>query len=149
MRVVILALAAVAALSPALASDKTDVTATVTKFNDEFNKGNADAAAALCTPQAHIIDDFAPYEWQSANTCVDWAAALTTYDKKNNITGEMVTVGKPWRVAVTGDRGYVVYPVHYSYKLKGKPVIEQGVWTLALQKLAVGWRIKSWSWAQH
>lgn len=149
MRAVILALAAVAAVSPALASDKTDVIATITKYNSEFNKGNAAAAAALCTPQAYIIDDFAPHEWQSAGTCADWAAALAAYDKKNNITGEAVTLGTPWHVSVTADRGYAVYPTHYSYKLNGKPVTEQGVWTFALQKLAEGWRIKAWAWAQH
>jgi hypothetical protein len=52
-------------------------------------------------------------------------------------------------VTVTGDRGYAVYPSHYSYKLNGKSVVEQGVWTFAMQKAAGGWRIAGWAWAQH
>jgi hypothetical protein len=51
---------------------------------------------------------------------------------------------------VTGDRGYVVVPVTYTYKQNGKPVVEPGsVWTFALQKMSTGWHITGWAWAQH
>jgi hypothetical protein len=61
-----------------------------------------------------------------------------------------VTISKPRRVAVTGDRAYVVVPATYKYKQKGKPVTESGaVWTFALQKLTGGWRVAGWAWAQH
>ena len=150
MRGVILAVAAAALLAtPALASDKTDVMATVSKYNADFNKGDVNSMVAACAPNTFIIDDFAPYSWQSANTCADWAAALIASDQKDGITNEAVTLGKPWHISVTGDRGYAVYPTHYSYKLKGKPVTERGVWTFALQKLDGVWRVKAWSWAQR
>jgi len=137
------------ATAPAFASDNAEVMATVKQYNDSFNKGDVAAAAALCSAQTTIIDDFAPYAWQGANTCTEWAAALAAADKAGGITNEKVTLGKPWHVSVTGDRGYAVYPTHYSYKRKGKPVTEQGVWTFALQKSADGWRIVGWAWAQH
>ena len=51
---------------------------------------------------------------------------------------------------VTGDRAYVVVPATYTYKQKGKPVTESdAVWIFAMQKLASGWRIAGWAWAQH
>jgi ketosteroid isomerase-like protein len=149
MRRTILALAAVLAVTPALASDKADVIALVSKYNEDFNKGDIKAMEAMCAPDAFIIDDFAPHAWQGANTCADWVAALFASDKADGITNEAVTLGKPWHVSITGDRGYAVYPTHYSYKRKGKPVTEAGVWTFALQKLAEGWRVKAWAWAQH
>src|SRR5439155_643924 len=58
-------------------------------------------------------------------------------------------IGKALHLAVTGDRAYAVYPTRYSYTQNGKPVKEEGVWTFALQKVADGWRIAGWAWAQH
>lgn len=149
MRTAILALAAALISSPALASDAADVMATVKQYNSDFNKGDTASEVAHCAPNAIIIDDFAPHAWQGANACADWAAALAASDKAGGITNEKVTLGKPWHVAVTGDRAYAVYSTHYSYKLNGRAVVEQGVWTFALQKLAAGWRIAGWAWAQH
>jgi len=149
MRTTILALAAALAVTPAFASDKADVMSTATQYNDDFNKGDTKSAVALCAAQTIIIDDFAPHAWQGASACSDWANALAAYDKSKGITNEIVTLGKPWHVSVTADRGYAVYPAHYTYKMNGKPVTEQGVWTFALQKLAAGWRITGWAWAQH
>ena len=141
--------AASLAATPTLASDKTDVVATIKQYNDDFNKNDSQSAYALCTDKTIIIDDFVPHAWQGATTCSDWWNALDADNKKAGITGGTVTLGKPWHVTITGDRGYAVYPTHYTYKLNGKPVTEQGVWTFALQKLAAGWRIAGWAWAQH
>ena len=47
MRMVILALAAALVVSPALASDKTDATATVKQYNDDFNKDDTQSEVAL------------------------------------------------------------------------------------------------------
>jgi hypothetical protein len=104
---------------------------------------------ALCTAQTIIIDDFVPHSWQGATACADWVSALGAYALSKGITNENVTLDKPWHVTVTGDRAYAVYATHYTYKVKGKPVTERGVWTFALQKLAGGWRIAGWAWAQH
>ncbi len=154
MRMKTLALAAALAatslaVTPASASDKSDVMATVNQYNDDFNKNDSKSANALCTDQTIVIDDFAPHAWQGATACSDWWNALDADNKKNGITDGIVTIGKPWHVTITGDRGYAVFPTHYTYKLKGKPVTEQGVWTFAMQKLAAGWRIAGWAWAQH
>lgn len=149
MRVFFFACAAALFALPAIASDKSDVTATIKQYNDDFNKGNVSAAVALCTDKTIIIDDFPPHSWQGNTTCGDWASALAAYDKSKGIANEVVTLGEPWHVTITGDRGYAVYTTHYSYTMNGKPVTEAGVWTFALQKLTAGWRIAGWAWAQH
>jgi ketosteroid isomerase-like protein len=155
MRMVILVLAAVLAAAPftaapAAVSDETDVLATVKQYLDYFNKSNEDKAAGLCAPQTIIIDDFPPHEWQGANACSDWWNAYAAFAKNSGITDDHVALGKPWHITVTGDRAYVVVPATYTYNQKGKPITESdSVWTLALQKLAGGWRIAGWAWAQH
>jgi len=149
MRIATLVLTAALAATPALASDTADIAATVNKYNDSFNKGDTATFASLCSAQTIIIDDFAPHAWQGANACMDWANALMASDKAAGISNEKVTLGKIWHVSATGDRGYAVYPTTYTYKLKGKPTTEHGVWTFALQKQAQGWRIAGWAWAQH
>lgn len=149
MRRAILVLA-LAVTGPAVASDKTDVMAVVNQFLDGFNKGDTKAALATCAPQTAIIDEFAPYVWQGATACSDWANDFDADAKKNGITEPKVVAGKPRHVDVVGDRAYVVMPADFKFKLKGKTTAEKGsTFTLTLQKLAEGWRITGWAWAKH
>jgi SnoaL-like domain len=142
----VVAFAAEASAAPAQIA----VMATVHQFIDAFNKGDAKSALALCDSRVSIIDDFPPHEWQGSTACSDWVNAYGADAKKNGITDGNVTLGMPWHVYATGGRGYVVVPVTYTYKQKGKPVTESGsVFTVALKKVAAGWRITGWAWAQH
>jgi len=149
MRAAILAVVGVLAAGPALASDKTDVMATVKAYVGALDKGDTAAGTALCARRAIIIDNFAPHVWQGAAACADWAASFATYSTAAGDTDAVVTTGKPKQLIITGDRGYAVYPAKYAYKEHGKPVMEQALWTFALQKLAAGWRITGWAWAQQ
>ena len=136
MRMIVLAPATAIALAlyiaaPSAASDATDVMTTVKEYLGDFNKGDADQAAGLCAPQAIIVDDFPPHTWQGPTACLDWWNALVAFDKSKGITDEDVTIGKPRRVVVTGDRAYVVVPATYKYKENGKPVtdlVRSGHW---------------------
>jgi len=134
----------------ARAPAQTAVMATVHQFVDGFNKGDAKTLLAACAPRASIIDDFPPHEWQGPTACADWSNAYDAAAKKDGITAGIVTMGTPWHVDVTGDRAYVVVPVTYTYKQNGKPVTESGsVFTVALKKIAAGWRLTGWAWSQH
>jgi hypothetical protein len=146
MRAAILAVVGVLAAAPALASDKTDVAATIKAYNDAFTKGDTTAANALCASPAVVIDDFAPHVWQGPTACADWAAAFAAFAKANGDTDAVVTIGKPHQLTVTGDRAYAVFPAKFAYKEHGKPVLQPGTWTFALQKLDTGWRITGWAW---
>ena len=149
MRKAILVLA-LAVTGPAAASDNTDVMAVVNQFLAGFNKGDTKAALATCAPQTAIIDEFAPYVWQGATACSDWANDFDADAKKNGITEPKVAAGKPRHVDVVGDRAYVVMPADFKFKLKGKATAEKGsIFTVTLQKLAEGWRITGWAWAKH
>ncbi len=150
MRRAILVLAVLAITGPAAASESTEVMAVVTQFIDGFNKGDTKTALATCAPQAAIIDEFAPFVWQGATACSDWATDFDADAKKNGITEPVVVTGKPRHVDIVGDRAYVVLPADFKFKLKGKPTAEKGsIFTLVLQKLPAGWRITGWAWAKH
>jgi ketosteroid isomerase-like protein len=140
----------VIAAGSAAASEQTAVMASVHQFIDGFNKGDAKTALAACASPASIIDDVTPHQWQGPTACADWSHSYDADAKKNGITDGIVTLGTPWHVDVTGDRAYVVVPVTYTYKQNGRPVTESGsIYTVALKKVAAGWRITGWAWAKH
>jgi ketosteroid isomerase-like protein len=147
MRTALLTLVIALSAVPALASDKTDVMATVKAYVDATNKGEDAAGAALCANPAAVIDDFAPHVWQGPTACADWAAAFAADAKASGDTEALVTTAKPLHLTVKGDRAYAVLPAKYAYKEHGKPIVEPGLWTFALQKLDAGWRITGWTWS--
>lgn len=150
MRNLMFAIALALTVTPAAASEKADVMATVNRFNDGLNKGDVKTALAACASPASIIDEFPPYAWQSATACADWASAFAAYNESNGITEPVATLGKPRHVDITGDHAYVVLPATYTYKEHGKKVREAGsTLTIALQKSASGWLITNWAWSKH
>jgi hypothetical protein len=55
----------------------------------------------------------------------------------------------PRHVNVTGDAAYVVVPATMTFDLQGMQVTQTGaVFTVALRKLAEGWRIVAWAWSK-
>ena len=134
---------------PALAAGSDQPTAALTQAIRAFNHGDLKVWAAMCDSPAVAIDDFPPHLWQGTTACADWARAFTAMTKQQGITPGVVTLGAPWHSAVTGNRAYLVYPVTFRYRLKGKPMIDAGVFTFVMNKTASGWRIAAWSWADR
>lgn len=152
-RLAVVTLAAVIAFlcAPAIlaASNSAGVTAAINHAVAAFNRGDMKSWAAACASPASIIDDFPPHAWNGSTACSDWVGAYSANTKQSGITGGMVTLGTPWHLTVTGDRGYAVYPATYTYKQHGKPMKEAGVFTMALQKSSARWLITAWAWADH
>jgi ketosteroid isomerase-like protein len=133
-----------------LASEKTDIMAVVNQFIDGFNKDDVKTALAACAAPAFIIDEFPPYAWQGPTACADWANDFDANSKKDKITEPVVKLGEARHVDVTGERAYVVVAANYNFKQYGKPMAETGsMFTVALQKVAAGWRITGWAWSKH
>lgn len=136
--------------STAAGPDKTAVMATVHQFVDAFNKGDRKTAAAACADQTSIIDEFPPYEWHGAGGCAKWMNDYDADAKKNGITDGIATLGAPKHIDITAERAYVVVPADYTCKQQGKAVKETGsILTVALQKVAAGWRITGWAWTKN
>jgi len=152
MRKVFAAIAAATffSASPAFVSDKTDVMAPIHQFIDSFDKGDFQSAGAVYAPDASILDDFPPHYWHGVTAFTDWNHDLQASLQQGGATDLVVTLGKPRHIDVTGDRAYVVAPSSLAFKVHGKKTGEKGsTMTFALQKLADGWRITAWCWAQH
>ena len=143
------ALLATLATNPAAAAEPDDVKARVQAFVDAFNKGDNDQMKALCADETAILDEFPPYEWHGAGACLKWGEDYVKDAEKNGITDGGVKLDRFRHADVSGDRAYVVASATYSFKRKGKPVVEKdAAFSFALHKQAGGWRITAWSWAK-
>ena len=150
MHRVLVAVVALLTAGSSVASEKTDVIASVNQFIDGFNKNDVKAALAACASPAFIIDEFPPYSWQGPTACSDWANDFDAFVKQGKITEPVVKLGKPRHVDITGERAYVVLPATFNFKKDGKPISESGsTFTIALQKTPGGWRITAWTWSKH
>jgi hypothetical protein len=150
--VIVTLTAAIALLSvPAVgsASDTSGVMATINGAVGAFNKGDMKAWAAACAPSVSIIDGFPPYTWSGTAACADWWIAFDAGNKKNGMSWGMVALGTALHVTVTGNHAYSVFPATYTYKMKGKPAKDSGIFTLVLTKSSAGWLIAAWSWAER
>lgn len=107
------------------------------------NKGDNAAFMAKVTPQASVIDEFAPFRWDSF---ADWGAAYGAYNSANGVAHPKTTLLRFSHVNVEGDRAYAVASVTYSYTEGGKSRKENGIETYALEKQPDGWRIASFAW---
>jgi hypothetical protein len=144
------AIAAPALPAIAQSTQSQAVMAAINKFIDGFNRNDKAAASAACAPQASIIDDFAPHEWQGPTACEDWWSALAANDRAAGDTWGRVTLGAPWHFSVTGNRAYVVLPATFVYAEHGKPMSQRNsIFTVTLRKYEVGWRITGWAWSEH
>ena len=128
----------VAGATSALASDRDDVMAVVTLWND------TDSAKSIssCADDAAVIDDFPPFEWQGPGACANWSKAFDGFAQQNGITDPVGTIGKPKQFTVKGDHAYVVVPATFSYTMKGKPVKLTAIAAFSLHKTASGLVLK-------
>ena len=123
--------------------------AAVRQYLDGFNKGDAKVMAASFADPGSILDGMAPHVWQGPTAAQDWYRDVLIEGKQHGASGYSVTVGEPLHNNVTGDRAYVVLPATMKFKLGDKQISQSGaIFTVALRKLAEGWRIAAWAWAK-
>jgi hypothetical protein len=119
------------------------VLAPLTQFADGMNAGDFKKAGAVYTPAASIIDEFAPHHW---NTFADWLRDSGTFFKAGGVTGLHIALGKATDKVVGAAQAYAVVPTTLTYKVKGKPTTEKGIFTFALVKSGKSWLIAGWAW---
>jgi ketosteroid isomerase-like protein len=123
--------------------------ATVRQYIDGFNKGDVAVMAETFAVPASILDGMAPHVWQGPTAAQDWYRDVLIEGKQHGASDYFVTVSEPLHNNVTGDSAYVVVPATMSFKVGGKQITQSGaVFTVALRKLAEGWRIAAWAWAK-
>ena len=123
--------------------------AAVRQYLDGFNKGDARVMAASFANTGSILDGMAPHVWQGPTAAQDWYRDVLIEGKQYGASGYSVTVGEPLHNNVTGDSAYIVLPATMKFKLGDKQITQSGaIFTVALRKLAEGWRIAAWAWAK-
>jgi ketosteroid isomerase-like protein len=126
-----------------------DPMGTVHEYIDGFNKSDAKVMAATFAVPGSILDGMAPHVWQGPTATQDWYRDVLVEGEQHGASGYLVTPGEPLHNNVTGDSAYVVVPATMTFKVHGKQVTQIGaVFTVALRKLAEGWRIAAWAWAK-
>jgi ketosteroid isomerase-like protein len=140
--IVLLGISAVAGA----ATSQDQLVAPIRQFIDAFNRGDSKSAAAVLAPGLVIIDDVSPHFWTAPNAFEAWSKALAAFDQAEGNTDGSVMLGKPTRVVVGADRGYVVSPTVYTFNRKGVAMREPAQIVCALQKGTTGWQITGWTW---
>lgn len=127
----------------------TEPMAAVRQYIDHFNNGDAEAMAATFAIPASILDGMAPHLWQGPSASQDWYRDVLIEGKEHGASDYFVTIGEPLHNNATGDSAYVVVPATMTFKIRGQQVTQTGAtFTVALRKLAEGWRITAWAWAK-
>ncbi|MGZ5961758.1 MAG: hypothetical protein ACXWLE_11830 [Rhizomicrobium sp.] len=118
--------------------------APIRQFADGMNAGDTKKAADAYAASAPIIDEFAPYHWSNF---ADWNRDFATFFKRGNGSDFHMALSAPSFKGVGPANAYAVVPTTLTYKIKGKPITEKGLFTFATQKDAKGWHIASWTWS--
>jgi ketosteroid isomerase-like protein len=118
-------------------------------YLDAFNAGDPVAMSAAFVPDGSILDGMAPHLWLGPTAVADWYRDVMAESAHLGASGYQVTLGEPLHNDTTGDAAYVVLPATMSFDLNGTQVTQTGaMFTVALRKLADGWRVAAWAWAK-
>jgi len=148
MRVILAALlASVTLISPALASDRTDVLEKVKQSMDAYNANDGAAMAAIFLPSSVIVDDVAPFRFEGPSALSNWVDASKAEAQKDDITEQSEKALDPTEVIVDEQHAYVSLPAIYYFKQHGKPAQQDCINTIALEKIGGTWYVSNWSWA--
>ena len=127
----------------------TNPLAVVQQYIDAFNKGDREGMSAAFAVPGSILDGMAPHLWLGPTASQDWYRDVLIEGEQHGASDYFVTLGEPLHNNITGDSAYVVVPATMKFKVQNQEILQTGaMFTVALQKLAEGWRIAAWAWAK-
>jgi len=126
-----------------------DPAATVQRYIDAFNAGDAEGMAACFAAEGSILDGMAPHLWVGPSATSDWYRDVLIEGEHFGASDYHATLGEPAHNVITGDAAYFVAPAGMTFKLRGQPITQTGAtFTFALKKEGGEWRIAAWAWAK-
>jgi len=114
------------------------------KFIDAMNAGDVKKAQGEFAASPTIIDEFAPHIW---NSFASWNADLGKGLKADGVTDFHIALSPVGFKNVDAKTGYGVVPATLTFKVKGKPTTEKGMFTFTTKMKADSWRITGWAWS--
>jgi ketosteroid isomerase-like protein len=136
-------------ITPASASEETDVFARAQQLVDAWNKNDSATVTGLVTESIEIIDVFPPYHWSGPQAMHDWGNDFAADAKVNSVTEPSVELLQPTHVEVRGDSAYLVVPAIFHWKKGGEKMQEKGIVTSALHKVEQKWRVAAFTWTKQ
>jgi hypothetical protein len=129
------------------ATPEAQLLAPIRLLADSMNKGDTKTAAStLSSGGVTIIDEIAPHLWAGADAFDTWLKAYGTWEQAEALTDSVYKMGKPTRVVINGDRGYVALPIFYTFKQQGVATQETAHMVFVLQKEKSAWLITAFTW---
>jgi hypothetical protein len=129
------------------ATPEAQLLAPIRLLTDSMNKEDTKTAAStLSSSGVTIIDEIAPHLWTGADAFDTWLKAYGAWEQAEALTDSVYKMGKPTRVVIKGDRGYVALPVFYTFKQKGVATQETAHMVFVLQKEKSAWLITAFTW---
>jgi hypothetical protein len=135
------------AASAAVAAPADDLMSAPRAFIADVLGGKADAAAALMTADASIIDEFPPFAWTGPGACGRWLADFAAANAAAHDTNTNVKLGDPIVATSVGDTAYLVVHAAETYKENGVRMAETARMAFALRREGGVWKIAAWAWA--
>ena len=127
----------------------TDPMAAVRRYVEALNEGDAEAMAGVCADPMQILDVMSPHVWQGPTANDDWWNDVLAAGERFKVSDLHITLDEPRHVRVTGDYAYVVVPATLTFDLGGRAVTQtDSLFTVALRKVDVDWRLSAWAWAR-
>jgi ketosteroid isomerase-like protein len=142
-----LALAFAAAPLSAAAAPVDDAKATVQRFVDGMNAGDARVLSS-CAASATVVDDMAPYVWTGPGACSRWISDLIANMKDTGTTAIHATFDPATVADVQDKTAYVVFPAKFVMTVKGAQTSKTGVMTFVMDQSADGWKFTHITWAR-
>lgn len=135
-------------VAPACADDKAAITALVIKATAAFDKGDAKTFEPLLAPSQSVIDDVPPHYWSGPRAVSIWNADMQKGGGAAGMASPTMRLHPSKFIVVDGDRAWAPMPATFTYTDHGKPKLETGTLTFALQKIAGQWKILGFAWAR-
>jgi hypothetical protein len=132
-----------------LTGDKAAVVSLVRGIMKAWSDNDAKSAMAHLSPSIVITDSEPPYLFQGPTAVADWMKSFAADSEANGITAPWQTLGKPTEVEVDGSHAYAAFPAVYGFMQHGKPVRENAMVTVALEKSNENWSVISWTWSKR
>ncbi|HVJ55617.1 MAG TPA: hypothetical protein VM689_24360 [Aliidongia sp.] len=131
------------------AGEKAAVVSLVRQIMKSWNSNDTGSATAHLSPSIVITDSLPPYLFQGPTAVADWMKSFAADAEANGITDPWQTLGKPTEVEIDGPHAYAAFPAVYGFKQHGKPVRENAMVTVTLEKSEPDWRVVSWTWSKR
>jgi ketosteroid isomerase-like protein len=121
--------------------------ATLDAFVAADNAGNRAGVVAVFTPDALVVDEFAPYRFPAPGAAAAWYKSAGVDSTANDYENGVGTFSVPSYAAVDGDRAWLTVPALYSYVKHGVPTVEHGAVAVSALHTASGWKLTTMAWA--